>query len=107
MPDGAGPLSNGRDEFRSLPGASVQPWDGMRDAVGIAGEPSPRSKELFTSIESYDAETKLWDYRLLRDGQVVLSIGDFSDLLIRPTDEDRARLTALGIPPDDWQPSNT
>jgi hypothetical protein len=108
MPDGEGPLSHGREEFRSLPGISIRPWDGMRDAIEIAGELSSQSRELFTSIEtsieSYEPDKKLWDYRFLRGGRVVLSISDFSDLLTWPTDEDHARLAALGIPADDWQP---
>jgi hypothetical protein len=108
MPDGEGPLSYGWEGFRSLPDIRIRPWDGMKGAIEIAGELSPLSRELFTSIETsiedYEPDEKLWDYRLLREGRAVLSIGDFMDLLVWPTDEDRARLTALGIPAHDWQP---
>jgi hypothetical protein len=107
-PDGEGELSPGRNEFRSLPGVRTHPWDGMTDAIEIAGELSPRSRALFTSIETsirpYDHETKLWDYRLLRAGQPALSIDDFSDLPLWPTDADRARLTAIGVSSDGWLP---
>jgi hypothetical protein len=108
MPDGEGFLSYGWQEFRSLPGISIRPWDGMKDAIEIVGELSPHSRQLFTSIETsidgYESGKKLWDYRLLRGGHVALSIGDFSDLLIWPTEADRAQLTSLGITADDWQP---
>jgi hypothetical protein len=108
MPDGDSMLSAGREQFRSLPGVSIHPWDGMRDAIEIAGELSPRSRELFTSIEasihSFEHEKKLWDYRLLRDRHPALSISDFSDLLIWPTGTDRTRLAALGVSSHEWQP---
>jgi hypothetical protein len=80
----------------------------MKGAIEIAGELSPRSRELstsfVTSIYAYQHENKLWDYRLLRDGHPVLSIDDFSDLLIWPTDTDLAQLSALGVSSKNWQP---
>jgi hypothetical protein len=108
LPAGDGGLSAGREEFWLLPGVRTRPWDGMKDAIEIAGELSPRSRALFTSretsIQSYDHDVKLWDYRLLRAGEPALSIGDFSDLLLWPTDTDRARLTAIGVSSDAWLP---
>jgi hypothetical protein len=86
MPDGEGPLSSGRAEFVALAGADVRPWTGMRDAIEITGPLSPAAKDLFlrfeTSIESFDPEHKLWDYELVENGTVVLSIGDYHDLQV-------------------------
>jgi hypothetical protein len=84
MPDGEGMLSFGRAEFLALPGVQVRPWTGMRDAIEITGPLIPAARDLFVrlepSIESFDPEHKLWDYELVQDGTVVLSIGDFHDL---------------------------
>jgi hypothetical protein len=86
MPDGEGPLSHGRTEFMALPGVEVRPWSGMRDAVEIAGPLTPAVRDLFVrlepSIESFDPEHKLWDYELVHDGTVILSIGDYHDLQV-------------------------
>ena len=58
----------------------------MRDAIEIAGAMTVRTRELFlsieTSVDSFDPERKLWDYELVRDGSVLLSIGDFHDLQV-------------------------
>jgi hypothetical protein len=84
MPDGDGPLSCGRAELLALPSVQVRPWTGMQDAIEITGPLTPAARELFIrlepSIESFDPETKLWDYELVQGGTVVLSIGDFHDL---------------------------
>jgi hypothetical protein len=86
MPDGEGPLSYGRTEFRALPDVQVRPWSGMRDAIEIAGPMSAAAKDLFlrveVSIESFDPGRKLWDYALVENGTVTLSIGDFHDLQV-------------------------
>ncbi len=86
VPDGEGPLSHGRTEFMALPGVEVRPWSGMRDAIEIAGPLTPTARDLFVrlepSIESFDPEHKLWDYELVQDGTVVLSIGDYHDLQV-------------------------
>jgi hypothetical protein len=86
MPDGEGPLSYGRAQFAALAGAEVRPWRGMRDAIEIAGPLTPAARDLFLlvepSIESFDAEHKLWDYELVCDGTVILSIGDYHDLQV-------------------------
>ncbi len=86
MPDGEGPLSHGRAEFMALPGVEVRPWSGMRDAIEIAGPLTPAARDLFVrlepSIESFNPEHKLWDYELVQDGTVVLSIGDYHDLQV-------------------------
>jgi len=85
-PDGDGPLSYGRVEFMALPGVEVRPWTGMRDAIEIAGPLSAAARDLFLlmepSIDSFDPEHKLWDYELVQNGIVVLSIGDFHDLQV-------------------------
>ena len=84
VPDGDGPLSFGRREFLALPDVQVQPWTGMRDAIEISGPLTPAIRDLFrrleTSVQTFDTESKLWDYQLLRGGTVTLSIGDFHDL---------------------------
>jgi hypothetical protein len=86
MPDGQGQLSHGRAEFVALPGVEVRPWSGMRDAIEIAGPLTPAAKDLFMrldpSTESFDPEHKLWDYELVQDGTVILSIGDYHDLQV-------------------------
>jgi hypothetical protein len=86
MPDGDGQLSYGRAQFMALPGVEVRPWSGMRDALEIAGSLTPAARDLFVrmepSIESFDPEHKLWDYELLQDGEVILSIGDYHDLQV-------------------------
>jgi hypothetical protein len=86
MPDGDGQLSYGRAELMKLPAVQVRPWSGMRDAIEIVGPMTPAAKDLFlrleVSIESFDPEHKLWDYELVENGTVVLSIGDYHDLMI-------------------------
>lgn len=86
MPDGDGQLSYGRAEFMALPGVEIRPWSGMRDAIEITGAMTPAAKALFlrveVSIESFDPEYKLWDYELVENGTVVLSIGDYHDLQV-------------------------
>ncbi len=86
VPDGDGPLSGGRAEFMALPGVEVRPWSGMREALEIAGSLTSAARDLFVSmeqsIESFDPERKLWDYELLQDGEVILSIGDHHDLQV-------------------------
>jgi hypothetical protein len=86
VPDGDGPLSYGRAEFMALPGIEVRPWTGMRDAIEIAGPLSAAARDLFRrmepSIASFDPEHKLWDYELVQNGTVVLSIGDYHDLQV-------------------------
>ncbi len=89
-PDGDGPLSYGRAEFQALPAVEVRPWTGMRDAVEISGPLTAAAKDLFlrleVSIESFDPEHKLWDYALLENGIVILSVGDYHDLQVRQSD---------------------
>jgi len=86
MPDGDGQLSYGRVQFMALPGVEVRPWSGMRDAIEITGPLTSAARDLFVttepSIESFDPEHKLWDYELLLDGEVILSIGDYHDLQV-------------------------
>lgn len=86
MPNGAGQLSHGRAEFLALPGVEVRPWSGMRDALEIEGPLTAAARGLFLrmepSIESFDPEHKLWDYELVQNGTVVLSIGDYHDLQV-------------------------
>lgn len=86
MPDGEGPLSYGRAQFMALAGVEVRPWDGMRDAVELVGPVTPEAAELFLrlepSIESFDPEHKLWDYALVRNERVILSVGDYHDLQV-------------------------
>jgi hypothetical protein len=86
MPDGNGPLSYGRAQFMAFPAVDVRPWTGMRDAIEIVGPITSAAKDLFlrfeTSIEAFDPEHKLWDYELVANGIVVLSIGDYHDLQV-------------------------
>ena len=90
MPDGDGQLSYGRAEFMELPAVEVRPWSGMRDAIEIVGPVTPAAKDLFlrveVSVESFDPEHKLWDYELVENGTVVLSIGDYHDLQVETPD---------------------
>lgn len=108
VPDGPGPLSHGREEFSALPEVTVGPWSGMRDAIEIAGALSGRPREMFaameTSLESFNPEEKLWDYRLLKKGEVILSIGDYIDLLIYAGPDDVAMLEARGLDSTGWDP---
>ncbi|WP_305784625.1 hypothetical protein [Symbioplanes lichenis] len=75
VPDGDGPLSEGRPEFLALPGVEVGPWDGMRDAVEISGPLTEDARELFLRL-------RLWDFQLVRAGTVSLQVGDFEDLQV-------------------------
>ncbi|GAA3927202.1 hypothetical protein [Actinoplanes auranticolor] len=90
MPDGYGELCYGRAAFQALPGVKVRPWSGMRDAIEIVGPLTPAATDLFlrleVSLESFDTDEKLWDYELVENGTVVLSIGDFHDLMIEVGD---------------------
>ena len=106
MPDSDGPLSHGRHEFRTLSGSTVSTWSGMAGAISISGELTAAARDLFwrteISLRSYDSGEKLWDYRLLRGGDEILSVGDFADLLVFMTDDDLTYLTALGISTREW-----
>jgi len=81
VPDGEGPLSHGRAEFTALPQVEIRPWTGMRDALEIEGPLTAAARDLFTATENGE----LWDYALLREGTVILSVGDFHDLQIEPS----------------------
>ena len=80
----------------------------MAGAIAISGDLTPAARDLFLrtegSLRSYDPAEKLWDYRLLRNGDEILTIGDYADLLVTMTDEDLTHLTALGIPTQEWDP---
>ena len=106
FPDGPGILSYGRDDFPALPGARVAPWAGMRESVEVTGPLTAESRRLFGQIEisviSYEPERKLWDYRLFRHGDLVLQVGDFSDVLVTADDSELAALRAVGISTDQW-----
>jgi hypothetical protein len=106
FPDGPGMLSYGRDEFAALPGVEVSPWAGMRESAEVAGPLTPESIRLFdrieTSVRAYDAEHKLWDYRLIRGGDLLLQVGDFSDVLVTADDDELATLRANGISTGAW-----
>ena len=95
MPDGHGPLSYRRQEFFALPGVSVRPWTGMRDAIEITGPLGPAARDLFVrlepSVRSFGLERKLWNYALVQQGKVVLSVGDYHDLQVDVPSEDAAR----------------
>ena len=106
FPDGPGMLSCGREEFPALTGAQAGPWSGMREAIEVTGPLTAESRELFsrieTSVSSYEPEGKLWDYRLSRRGEVLLQVGDFSDVLVSVDDGDLAALRAEGVIADRW-----
>ena len=53
-------------------------------------------------MTSYEPERKLWDYRLFRRGDLVLQVGDFSDVLVTADDRELAALRAAGISADQW-----
>jgi len=106
FPDGPGMLSCGREEFPALAGVRVAPWAGMRESVEVSGPLTTESRELFrrleTSVTSYEAERKLWDYRLFRAGDIVLQVGDFSDVLVTADDGELAALRAEGVSTGGW-----
>ena len=106
FPDGPGRLSYGRVQFLALPGVDVSPWAGMRESTEVAGPLTPESIRLFdrieTSVRSYDAERKLWDYRLIHGGNLLLQVGDFSDVLVTADDDELAIIRANGISTEAW-----
>jgi hypothetical protein len=108
MPDGEGPLSYGRTLLGALPDVTVTPSDRMADAIVLSGELTARIRDLFvstqTSLTEYDADsdTRLWDYQLLRGTVELLSIGDYSDLILELTDADLAELESAGLDPTAW-----
>jgi hypothetical protein len=57
--------------------------DYLCDGVEFAGPLTPAVLGLFVEMEpSLEELPELWDYRLVQNGEVILSIGDFHDLLI-------------------------
>jgi hypothetical protein len=78
----------------------------MRESVEVTGPLTAESRQLFdrieTSVTSYEPEHKLWDYRLFRNGSIVLQVGDFSDVLVTADDDELATIRAGGISTDDW-----
>lgn len=102
MPEGAGPLGNGREAFEQLPSAQIRAWDGMRDAIEILGPLSEEAAALFsaheTSLELIDPQRKLWDYQLLRGDSVLLSVSDFTDLIVDEADGDVLARLGIGGP---------
>jgi hypothetical protein len=99
-------LSHGRDDFPALPGARVTPWSGMRESIEVTGPLTAESRRLFdrieTSVTSFEPERKLWDYRLSRHGELLLQVGDFSDVLVTADDSELAALRAEGVSTDEW-----
>ena len=102
LPEGHGPLSFGRDAVERLPGAAIGPWSGMKDADEITGPATTDSAALFrrleASLRNYESEKKLWDYQLLDGGEARLYVGDYTDLVIFPTETQLAELRDLGVP---------
>lgn len=99
-------LSYGRDDFPVLPGVQVAPWSGMRESIEVNGPLTAESRQLFSQIEasvtSFEPERKLWDYRLFRHSDLLLQVGDFSDVLVTADDGELAVLRAEGISTDRW-----
>jgi hypothetical protein len=106
FPSGPGMLSCGREEFTALPGVRVARWSGMRESIEVTGPLTGESRGLFgrieTSVASYEPERKLWDYRLFRHGDLLLQVGDFSDVLVAADDRELAALRAEGVLTDQW-----
>ena len=107
-PDGEGMLSYGRTLFGALPGITVTPSTRMRDAIVMSGGLTTQIRDLFistqTSLTEYDADsdTRLWDYQLLEGEVEILSIGDYSDLILEATDKDLAEFESAGLACSDW-----
>jgi hypothetical protein len=106
FPDGPGMLSCGREEFPALAGVRVGPWSGMRNSIEVTGPLTAESRGLFgrieTSVTRYEPERKLWDYRLSRQSDPLLQVGDFSDVLVTADDGELAALRAEGVSTERW-----
>jgi hypothetical protein len=106
--EGEDMLGYGRTLFGALPGITVTPSARMRDAVVMSGELTAGIRDLFSSTQrsltEYDADsdTRLWDYQLLKNGVEILSIGDFSDVILEATNEDLAEFDSAGLPCGAW-----
>lgn len=74
-------LSEGKEEFLQLPNISVEPWSGMKGAIAVKGEMTPKARALF--LRMIDGEDiRLWDYVLFRDGKKILSVSDYIDRIV-------------------------
>jgi hypothetical protein len=108
MPEGEGMLSYGRTLFGALPNLTITPSTRMREAIMMSGELTSEIRDLIastqTSLTEYDADsdTRLWDYQLLSGEVAILSIGDYSDLILEVTDADLAELESAGIESSGW-----
>ncbi|GAA3613270.1 hypothetical protein GCM10022223_31750 [Kineosporia mesophila] len=106
MPDGEGPLSYGREQFLALPDLAVESSSRMWDAVVFSGTVTDQVRSFIASSEAslteYDAAVRLWDFQLLSSGVEILSISDFTDLMIEATDVDMADLESAGVQTQGW-----
>jgi len=91
-------LGHGFQELSGAPGAVVGEWKGMKGCRKVTASLSTYVKEVILRIES-----KLWSYVLLKDGQVILSVEDFTVCLVFLTVDDLEKIEDTGINTTLWQ----
>lgn len=75
------PLTVGREEFRQLPDITIGAWSGMENSIQIKGKLNEKSISLFCKYteDSFSGyRPSLWDYTLLKEGQPLLKVDDFT-----------------------------
>lgn len=78
FPDDDSYLAEGKDEVRQLPKTFVEPWSGMEGAIAVYGEMTPEARALFMKVAE-EGTPWLWDYELIRDGEVLITVSDHED----------------------------
>lgn len=77
-------LGHGFQELSGASGAVVGEWKGMKGCRKVTAPLSTYVKAVVLRIEGSadNIESKLWSYVLLRGGQVILSVEDFTVCLV-------------------------
>lgn len=98
-------LGHGFRELSEAPGAVVGGWRGMKGCRKVTAPLSTYVKEIVLRIEESvdNIESKLWSYVLLKDGQVILSVEDFTVCLVFLTGDDLKKIKDAGINIALWQ----
>ena len=98
-------LGHGFQELSRAPGAVVGEWKGMKGSRKVTAPLSTYVKDFVLRREeaSDNIESKLWSYALLREGQVILSVEDFTVCLVYLTGDDIRKIKEAGIDTTLWR----
>lgn len=94
------PLMGGKLEFEKLEDTLSNSWDGMKDSICLSGSLTKDVKSLIYELEQpsfIGDKPELWNFKLLRNGQLYLRIEDFTVCLLENHKELLSLLGKNGI----------